>query len=396
MTGAVSHSQPAVSEFTWQDLSDASAEEGPDGFVFYNENDKGLDASGDPREATIQPEVGETGGERGGVGRGGGGRGGGGRGGGGRGGGGSGGGGRSGGGRGGGGSGGGGSGGGGSGGERDHDDADASVLHENHQFNSASSLPEEFVGHASVASLVNACETFAAQHNFVVQVKGFKYFTADATDATSTPPDDDGDPARSKAIDLGRVKLGQVECHHFGKKRAKKTSKVDPTRQRNKPSQKLGCGWHINFRVAVPGGSPEVGYVKKTGKESGQPSFCLEHIGHDCNPTNAQYISRSIPEEAKEFIQGMIAARVPAVNIRHYLRQNFPDSKFSNKDLDNYIQHCRGDSSEDAQNLLSNLFEKQRGDPMMTVSTKMDADGALQVIHFPPRQSFSFAYPVSP
>ena len=231
MTGAVSHSQPAVSEFTWQDPSDASAEEGPDGFVFYNENDKGLDASGDPREATIQPEVGETGGERGGVGRGGGGRGGGGRGGGG-----SGGGGRSGGGRGGGGSGGGGSGGGGSGGERDHDDADASVLHENHNFNSASSLPEEFVGHASVASLVNACETFAAQHNFVVQVKGFKYFTADATDATSTPPDDDGDPARSKAIDLGRVKFGQVECHHFGKKRAK-TSKVDPTRQRNKPSQ---------------------------------------------------------------------------------------------------------------------------------------------------------------
>ena len=127
MTGAVSHSQPAVSEFTWQDLSDASAEEGPNGFVFYNENDKGLDASGDPREATIQPEVGETGGERGGVGRGGGGRGG------------------------------GGSGGGGSGGERDHDDADASVLHENHHFNSASSLPEEFVGHASVASLVNAC-----------------------------------------------------------------------------------------------------------------------------------------------------------------------------------------------------------------------------------------------
>ena len=60
MTGAVSHSQPAVSEFTWQDLSDASAEEGPDGFVFYNENDKGLDASGDPREATIQPEVGEA------------------------------------------------------------------------------------------------------------------------------------------------------------------------------------------------------------------------------------------------------------------------------------------------------------------------------------------------
>eukprot|EP00959_Pyramimonas_sp_CCMP1952_P335782 7031081-Pyramimonas_sp.AAC.1 len=71
--------QPAVSESTWQDPSDAPAEEGPDRFVFYNVKDNGLDPSGDPGEATIQPEVGETGGGRDGGGSGGGGRSGGGR-----------------------------------------------------------------------------------------------------------------------------------------------------------------------------------------------------------------------------------------------------------------------------------------------------------------------------
>ena len=242
-----------------------------------------------------------------------------------------------------------------------------------------------------MASLLSASKEFAAQHGFAVHAKGSTYFpkpvvptggaagTSTTSSAGQAAEEQDNAHTSSGGADLDRMRMGQIQCHHYGGKRSH-TPVVDAQKQRTKPTQKLGCCFHINFRVTELGGRPEVGFLLAKRGE-GALSYNLAHVGHECNAANERYINRSIPEEAKEMVQRFVRCNAPMIMMRHYLRQNFPDSNFTNKDLHNYVQTCRGDSAADAQDLLQTLFTQQKSDPMMTVKTLTDADGALKVLN---------------
>ena len=132
----------------------------------------------------------------------------------------------------------------------------------------------------------------------------------------------------------------------------------------------------MTFTFLMSGAPPQVGFITKRG---GLPTFDLAHVGHTCGANHAAYLNREFPEEAKVMIEDLVRARIPTLNIRHYLNQKIPDNNITHRDLDNFVQRLRGDSSSDAKNLLESLFQQQQQDPLMTVKTKQDSDGTLKV-----------------
>ena len=269
-------------------------------------------------------------------------------------------------------------------------------------FDSTSELPECFKGHNSVISLVKASEEFGSKHGFAVQVKGIIYFkktelptgvapnATSAADPSHTHGTKDAQSSETTSSEhtsaaLARMSYGHIRCHHYGIKRPHKPA-VGPVTQRQKRSVKLGCNFHIVFKVAVEGGSPEVGFPSKTGAAN----YDMAHAGHECKPAHERYINREFSEEEKTVINSFVAANGQLRFIRRYLRQTFPQSNFTNKDLSNYVQKIKGDSSKDAQGLLASLFEQQKTDPNMTVRIKQDVDGALKVRKYHNRRVLSF------
>ena len=121
-------------------------------------------------------------------------------------------------------------------------------------YDSNSDLPACLKGHKSAADLFEATKQFGEAHGFGVLAKGIKYFDDGgdgAVDAQGAAETLAGSSERGP-IDLGRIKVGVIQCKHYGTKR-KWAPRVSPTRQRSKPSTKLGCNFHINFQVAKPG-----------------------------------------------------------------------------------------------------------------------------------------------
>ena len=190
---------------------------------------------------------------------------------------------------------------------------DAGDHFESYPLTSDSDLPACFKGHTSLASLVEASEEFASKKGFSILVKPIKYFAkrSDEPVATDPPPNTDapnaaaqtaaashtpeGGARPSSSVDLSRIASGYIRCVHFGEKRVHAPS-VSATKQRNKPSQKLGCGFHIHFKVAEEGGSPEVGFPNP--RADNKKSFDMAHTGHVCHPSHAQYVNRTFSTAA--------------------------------------------------------------------------------------------------
>jgi len=132
----------------------------------------------------------------------------------------------------------------------------------------------------------------------------------------------------------------------------------------------------LSTRPVHAGGKPEVGFKHQKSKDQ---SYHMTHTGHECNSTNAQHLVRCIPEELKQDIEYLVKCRATTGCIRHYLNIKHPQNKITARDVQNFVQKCRGPGGADAQNLVQSLIDQQKRDPMMTVKTKQDVNGALQV-----------------